>query len=108
MLVVTFTTVGYGDFSPKSIPAQLSMIFILLLGVAWLSTQIGRVNEVLAEVPKHKVKYKYNAQTGHICLLGSFARQTLLSFLEEHFHPDHRTPGSKLDAENVVIMQPQP
>lgn len=108
MLVVTFTTVGYGDFSPKSTPAQLSMIIILLLGVAWLSNQIGRVNAVLAEVPKHKSKYKYNEQTGHICLLGGFARQTLLSFLEEHFHPDHRTPGSKLDAENVVIMQPQP
>ena len=108
MLVVTFTTVGYGDFSPKSTPAQLSMIFILLLGVAWLSTQIGRINEVLAEVPKHKRPYKFNGQTGHICVLGGFARQTLLSFLEEHFHPDHRTPGSKLDAENVVIMQPQP
>ena len=106
MIVVTFTTVGYGDFSPKSDPAQLVMIFILLVGVAWLSSQIGRANAILAEVPRHKIPYRGDASTGHICVLGGFARQTLLSFLEEHFHPDHRTPGSKLEAENVVIMQP--
>ena len=106
MIVVTFTTVGYGDFSPKSDPSQIVMIAILLVGVAWLSGQIGRANAIMAEVPRHKIPYRVNSSTGHICVLGGFARQTLLSFLEEHFHPDHRTPGSKLEAENVVIMQP--
>ena len=107
MIVVTFTTVGYGDFSPKSNFAQIVMVFILLGGVAWLSSQIGRANNILSEIPLHKVAYR-ETEAGHICVLGGFERQTLLSFLEEHFHPDHRTPGSKLDAENVVIMQPHP
>lgn len=106
MIVVTFTTVGYGDFSPRSDFAQMVMIFILLGGVAWLSTQISRANAIIAEVPSHKKPYKLTNDAEHICVLGGFARQTLLSFLEEHFHPDHRTPGSTLEAENVVIMQP--
>jgi voltage-gated potassium channel Kch len=108
MIVVTFTTVGYGDFSPRSDFAQIVMIFILLGGVAWLSSQISRANTIIAAIPKHKKEYKSNSDENHICLLGGFSRPTLMSFLEEHFHPDHRTPGSTLEAENVVIMQPHP
>ncbi len=42
-VMTTFTTVGYGDYSPVTLPAKLYSVFMFLLGIGLLGVVIGKI-----------------------------------------------------------------
>ena len=107
MIVVTFTTVGYGDFSPVTVYGQMVSMFVLLFGVGLVSVKLGQLGTVIATVNNHKKKYQTNPDVGHIIITGTITQANLKALLSEHFHPDHKT-ADKFEVEDVIIMNPFP
>ena len=107
MIVVTFTTVGYGDFSPVTVYGQLVSMFVLIFGVALVSAKINQISTVIATVNHYKKKYLTNPDVGHIVITGAITEENLEALLGEHFHPDHKT-ADKFEVEDVIIMNPTP
>ncbi|MDT8860357.1 potassium channel family protein [Alkalihalobacillus sp. MEB130] len=42
-VMTTFTTVGYGDYSPTTIPAKIYSVFMFLIGIGLLGVVIGKI-----------------------------------------------------------------
>lgn len=42
-VLTTFTTVGYGDYSPVTIPGKLFAVFMFLIGIGLLGVVIGKI-----------------------------------------------------------------
>jgi hypothetical protein len=50
--ITTLSTIGYGDFSPKSSPEKLVISFVMMIGVAIFSYIMGNFMEILMNYKK--------------------------------------------------------
>lgn len=104
-IVVTFTTVGYGDVCPTSIIGRYAiisfMIGILIFGNKQFS-EYANVNNLSSEFSR--ISYiKSRKNITHVLLLGDCSHEAIDMFLKECFHSDH----GGIDME-VVIMRNGP
>ncbi|EKX33910.1 hypothetical protein GUITHDRAFT_119893 [Guillardia theta CCMP2712] len=76
--VVTVSSVGYGDFSPKSIPGKMLVMTMICFALAFVGDQLNEIMRLLS------VDSVY-----HVVVCGSFSYTTLSDFLDEMFHSDH-------------------
>jgi len=106
----TISTVGYGDFSPSTVPARAFTIVCIIGGVIFFSIETGTLVEVFTLLKMGKGRYAptreaQNAGCGHVVVLGGgvkFYSGILDDFLREIIHTDHRK------APDVVIMSVVP
>lgn len=71
--LTTATTVGYGDLSPGSVPGKLiTTIWLMLGGIALLTTVIGKASTSVGELWRRKMKGlgDYSILAGHTVLIG--------------------------------------
>ncbi len=71
--LTTATTVGYGDLSPKTTGGKLvTAVWIMLGGIALLTTVIGKASTSVGELWRRKMKGlgDYANLTGHTVLIG--------------------------------------
>lgn len=71
--LTTATTVGYGDLSPKTAPGKIiTAVWIMLGGIALLTTVIGKASTSVGELWRRKMKGlgDYSTLTGHTVLIG--------------------------------------
>lgn len=86
-VMTTVTTVGYGDFFPKTVPGKLYAMLLYLFGIGLLSLAIGKIIDAFGTIKKRKEagKLKYHG-SGHVILIGWSRRA--LSAMEELLHAD--------------------
>ena len=64
MLIVTMTTVGFGDFAPKSITARAFTTVIAVIGIFLMALCISLVHESLQLTQQEKRILAYTENTG--------------------------------------------
>ena len=96
--VVTFSTVGYGDYSPTGSPAQIVVIIGIVVAVTWIPMQVTNLNnelnaerQVVGSLPKARLPF--------VLLVGDVLQEQLDMFLHQHFNGS----AHKL---HVVVMTP--
>src|SRR4051794_4593409 len=52
--MTTLSTVGYGDFFPKTVPGKLLGIFLMIFGVGLMGVAIGRIFDFFGSYKKNK------------------------------------------------------
>ena len=99
--LVTLTTEGYGDITPKIWLSRYIIIFTVLAFI-FIIKPIHTKWGVLLEITKYsKMKYKKNSRNiEHILVLGECGIESYLAFLEELYNADHGETNH-----DVVIMQ---
>lgn len=77
--VTTLSTIGYGDFSPKSVPEKFVGAFVLLLGVCVFSIVLSRLMDILGEFRKIEKVGEHKLLSKWIAMLSKFNHGNPLS-----------------------------
>ena len=104
MTVVTFTTVGYGDYYPKSKIGIFFYTVCILVGITSLTI---RVNRLFTELEEMDLRYRsvpaIDKEEGHVILCGDINLSMIESFCAEFFHQDHQSTTS-LETPMIIIF----
>jgi hypothetical protein len=102
-MIITITTVGYGDIYPKTVYGQMMCIGIIIVILALIPSQLSEFSKVSNLTTIYSRKYYSNKgkkDTKHILLLGDASPEAIKTFLTECYHSDHGVTET-----NVVIMR---
>ena len=103
-VVVTLSTVGYGDITPQTTLHKVFAIVMIVSGVAFFSSEVSAIVALKDEIDSGRGQYRRSRfRNAHIIVLGGAVTSgsaTLEIFLEELLHPSR--PNSSLP--DVVLM----
>lgn len=104
-LVVTLTTVGYGDISPLGTPGRM-IISVFVLGWAYyLPKTTNTLISLSTQVSYYSTcRYVSNPYIRHVVLCGAIRYSTLENYLTEFFHDDHVGYSGLLIEYHIVIL----
>lgn len=100
-VVITLTTVGYGDFSPETILGRLFSIFMVMLGVVVFAEAAGQIYEHLLRASGSGTFVK-RANSRHVIVCGNPQLSDLIRFTSA-FYAKNRL--SNLSAKVVVMVE---
>jgi len=88
-IVVTVSTVGYGDFSPTTELSMLVVIVFILSSVVLIPMQVNQLVVLLQAGSAYRNNYIPRDDEDHVILCGYVNdRAKIEPFLKEFFHPD--------------------
>jgi hypothetical protein len=101
-IMVTFSTIGYGDYFPVSAEGRIFMVGVILyVIVIKLAEQVNELIRLTSlKSPFEQASYRSNPEVQHVVITGQVSLAPLRNVTLELFHPDHRT--EELEA---IILQ---
>lgn len=101
--VVSISTVGFGDISPYTFLGKIIFIILVFMILIVIQHQINDlISLVSAQSDYARNSYSAKNDLPHILLVGNISTESLKSFCQEFFHPDH---GSQY--RHAVILNPR-
>ena len=89
-IIVSLTTVGYGDIMPISVLSKFTMVFFVIFILAVIPSQTDELISLSnAQTIYERKEYISNPGIPFVVLLGHIELDILKSFCEEYFHSDH-------------------
>jgi hypothetical protein len=102
--VVTLTTVGFGDFSPKTTSGRLLSAVLLIVGIGIISISITELMNTLQMYSPYNNKYRGPKGQPLVIVCGKFSNTAISNFLQEFFHPNHQGEDTKFKFKKVIIL----
>jgi len=99
----TLTTVGYGDFAPKTFPSRLVTTSFLIAGVAIFTYELNRILDMMAQTRKGGGSFTASHKRDHVVLVGGCVRYADRSALNPFLMELYQT-SSRNDWPNLVLM----
>ena len=100
-IVVTLSTVGYGDFSPSTVQGRLFVVFMIIITI---NVFYNEVRDIMTETSQNTAgsgKFRTWRKGGHIIITGAPTLDELVYFMNE-FYTIYS--GSRLSNENMKIV----
>ena len=91
-VLVSVSTVGYGDISPKSILGQFTAGVMILIGVIFFGSKTAEISAIYRQAKEGHGRYSSNGRgkhAQHIVVTGDVSHISLRDFAAEYFHKDH-------------------
>ncbi|KAJ3358532.1 hypothetical protein HDU91_005201, partial [Kappamyces sp. JEL0680] len=96
-IMVTFSTIGFGDLTPSSTISRVVVMFLIILVIIYIPWQTGKIIEIFNSMSKYqRAIYSPKSDTSHVILTGSVNYNAVVDFCREFFSAD--------DYSNVVIL----
>eukprot|EP00948_MAST-09A_sp_MAST-9A-sp1_P002570 g2570.t1 len=100
--IVTFATVGYGEFVPNTMLGKVVVCFAILFFLVMTPVQINKVQATILAQSQYRVTYK-KRHYPHVLIFGDIDHRMLDFFLTEFYHEDR----DSLVGREVVILNPK-
>eukprot|EP00904_Undaria_pinnatifida_P008766 jgi/Undpi1/5019/HiC_scaffold_19.g08371.m1 len=89
-IIVTFSTVGYGDISPPDTQSRLAIVLLVGFFFFMIPRELNKLNQLLDLSSRYTGHYPKNLAKGHTIVGCDVTTCGLVAaFLEEFFHGDH-------------------
>ncbi|OQR81799.1 Voltage-gated Ion Channel (VIC) Superfamily [Thraustotheca clavata] len=88
-MLVTVSTVGYGDFTPKTVLGRASVIYFIVAGIYTFAQETARLVAIYEDQRMGRTKYTLKRNIQHVILTGNPSAVQVRDFIREFFHPDH-------------------
>jgi len=102
-LIITITTVGYGDGFPISTFGRLVTGYLLIIALIYISVQSGLLGDLVKENPYIDIPYKPDKK--YIILTGFFNKNSLKKFLEGIFSNQIKSLNKHI---KIIIIRSKP
>ncbi|XP_061693660.1 calcium-activated potassium channel subunit alpha-1a isoform X4 [Syngnathoides biaculeatus] len=88
LLMVTMSTVGYGDVYAKTALGRLFMVFFILGGLAMFASYVPEIIELIGNRKKYGGSYSAVNGRKHIVVCGHITLESVSNFLKDFLHKD--------------------
>ncbi|KAL6422510.1 hypothetical protein ACFW04_010646 [Cataglyphis niger] len=103
-LIVTMSTVGYGDVYCQTILGRTFLVFFLLVGLAIFASSIPEIIDLVGSRSKYSGEYKREHGKRHIVVCGHITYESVSHFLKDFLHEDRED----VDVEVVFLHRKPP
>ncbi|XP_023162381.1 calcium-activated potassium channel slowpoke isoform X12 [Drosophila hydei] len=103
-LIVTMSTVGYGDVYCETVLGRTFLVFFLLVGLAVFASWIPEITELAAQRSKYGGTYSKDPRKRHIVVCGHITYESVSHFLKDFLHEDRED----VDVEVVFLHRKEP
>ncbi|KAG4075702.1 hypothetical protein HA402_003527 [Bradysia odoriphaga] len=103
-LIVTMSTVGYGDVFCMTILGRTFLVFFLLVGLAMFASSIPEIIELVGSGSKYGGELKREHGKRHIVVCGHITYESVSHFLKDFLHEDRED----VDVEVVFLHRKPP
>ncbi|XP_069970350.1 calcium-activated potassium channel slowpoke isoform X4 [Penaeus vannamei] len=103
-LIVTMSTVGYGDVYCQTVFGRTFLVFFLLVGLALFASSIPEIIELVGSRSKYSGEYKREHGKRHIVVCGHITYESVSHFLKDFLHEDRED----VDVEVVFLHRKPP
>ncbi len=100
--LVSFTTIGYGDVTPKETSSRFIVIITIILILIIVLPIYSKLKIIFALTSKYsRISYQKKSQkTKHILILGDCGVESFEAFLEELYNDDH----GEINYDTVILQ----
>ncbi|XP_046709043.1 calcium-activated potassium channel subunit alpha-1-like isoform X12 [Silurus meridionalis] len=88
LLMVTMSTVGYGDVCAKTTLGRLFMVFFILGGLAMFARYVPEIAALILNRQKYAGTYNSTRGRKHIVVCGHINLESVSNFLKDFLHKD--------------------
>uniref|UniRef100_A0A2R5LGA2 BK channel n=1 Tax=Ornithodoros turicata TaxID=34597 RepID=A0A2R5LGA2_9ACAR len=103
-LIVTMSTVGYGDVYCQTTLGQVFIVLFILVGLAVFASCIPEILELIGTRPKYGGEYRREHGKRHIVVCGHITYESVSHFLKDFLHEDRED----VDVEVVFLHRKPP
>ncbi|KAM9961529.1 hypothetical protein ACTFIR_004383 [Dictyostelium discoideum] len=96
--VVSLSTVGYGDITPRSTLGRMVAILMIMVALGYLPVQTGKLIAVLSATKSWNGEYKPSKKKKFVTIIGNIFESSLTTFLREFFF------NSRIGEMPVIIL----
>ncbi|XP_041065189.1 calcium-activated potassium channel subunit alpha-1-like [Carcharodon carcharias] len=83
LLMVTMSTVGYGDLTARTTVGQVFMVFFIILGLALFASHVPEIIEIIGSHRKYTGSYRRFMGKKYIIVCGHITLNSLHDFLKD-------------------------
>ncbi|CAF4629289.1 unnamed protein product [Rotaria sp. Silwood1] len=99
-MIVTMTTVGYGDVFCKTYIGKFFMLLFLIGGLAFFATMIPEFSNLFGSHNEYSGRYRMVKGRRHVVICGHITPHSMTTFLRDFLHKD-RDQAEELD---IIII----
>ncbi|XP_076855991.1 calcium-activated potassium channel subunit alpha-1-like [Brachyhypopomus gauderio] len=88
LLMVTMSTVGYGDLFAQTDLGRIFMVFFILGGLAMFARYVPEIAALILNQPKYGGTYTLSSKRKHIVVCGHITLDSVSNFLKDFLHED--------------------
>ncbi|KAJ3196487.1 hypothetical protein HK101_008783 [Irineochytrium annulatum] len=102
-IMVTFSTIGFGDLTPSSIPSRIVVMILIIVVIVWVPLQSSRISEIYnASSTFQRAKYSASTTHPHVILSGSLTYSIIIDFCREFLAAD------EANTHIIILAPPEP
>ncbi|RHY44299.1 hypothetical protein DYB38_011450, partial [Aphanomyces astaci] len=104
-VVVTISTLGYGDISPKTASGRFGTAILIMMTFVFVPIQVNKLVTVISQHSKYNKAYTSRSDTHAVITAHQLDVSMLHAFLRQFFHPQNRNWNERV-CETLPLFQP--
>ena len=101
-LIVTVTTLGYGDISPITDTGRIFVSLLIIAGIILVAYATPTISELLESYSLYSGSYREVTDAKHVVVTGHITAESVMYFLNDFLHPDRKDDYTK-----VLLLNPK-